>query len=154
MKSNPSNSKDEQQQTKWRPLYWCCLALGLAALWTGCKQEAKVEPKVATDVNPVGSYALVSVDGKNVPCAVKHEGKDGLTVKSGTFIINPDGTCSSKVTFTAPSGTDATREVKATYTQEGGKLTMKWEGAGMTMGTVEGNTFTMNNEGMIFAYRK
>ena len=31
---------------------------------------------------------------------------------------------------------------------------MKWEGAGTTTGTVEGYTFTINTEGMIFAYRK
>jgi hypothetical protein len=47
-----------------------------------------------------------------------------------------------------------TREVKATYTRQGSKLTMQWEGAGMTTGTVEGDMFTMNNEGMVFSYRK
>jgi hypothetical protein len=51
-------------------------------------------------------------------------------------------------------GRDAAIEVKATYTREGPKLTMKWQGAGTTIGTVEGDIFTMNNEGMVFAYRK
>jgi hypothetical protein len=46
------------------------------------------------------------------------------------------------------------REVKATYTRQGTQITMQWEGAGMTMGNVSGNTFTMTNEGMVFAYRK
>ena len=31
---------------------------------------------------------------------------------------------------------------------------MKWQGAGMTIGTVEGDTFTMDNEGMVFVYKK
>ena len=31
---------------------------------------------------------------------------------------------------------------------------MKWQGAGLTTGTVEGNTFTMDNEGMLFVYKK
>ena len=31
---------------------------------------------------------------------------------------------------------------------------MKWEGGGTTMGDVEGNTFTMDNEGRVFAYQK
>ena len=56
--------------------------------------------------------------------------------------------------FSLPSGGNPSREVKATFAQEGSKLTMKWEGAGMTTGTVEGDAFAMNNEGMIFAYRK
>ena len=71
-----------------------------------------------------------------------------------SFVIGADGTCSSKVVFGPPSGSEVTREVKASYTQQGAKLTMKWEGAGTTTGTVEGDTFTMNNEGMIFAYRR
>ena len=115
----------------------------------GCKQDAKV----TADTNPVGTYALVSVDGNQVPCTVSHDGH-ALTVKCGSFIINPDGTCSSKVVFSPPSGSEVTREVKASYTRQGAKLTMKWERAGVTIGTVEGNTFTMNNEGTVFAYRK
>jgi len=31
---------------------------------------------------------------------------------------------------------------------------MQWQGAGVTNGTVEGDTFTMDNEGQIFLYRK
>src|SRR5262249_53593674 len=84
------------------------LSLGLVvAVWAGCKPEAKV----AADTNPVGTYTLVSVDGNRVPCKVQHEGHP-LMVKSGTFIINPDGTCSSKMDFSAPSGVDASRDVK------------------------------------------
>jgi hypothetical protein len=52
------------------------------------------------------------------------------------------------------AGRDAGIQVKATYTQAGSKLTMKWQRAGMTIGSVEGNMFTMNNEGMVLAYRR
>jgi hypothetical protein len=31
---------------------------------------------------------------------------------------------------------------------------MQWEGAGTTLGSINGNTFAMTNEGMVFAYRK
>ena len=31
---------------------------------------------------------------------------------------------------------------------------MTWAGAGTTVGTVEGNTFTMTNEGMVLVYRR
>jgi hypothetical protein len=75
-------------------------------------------------------------------------------VRSGSFTIKADGTCSTKTVFVPPSGTEATREVSATYTKEGSKLTMKWQGAGMTIGTVEGDKFTMDNEGMVFVYKK
>ena len=49
---------------------------------------------------------------------------------------------------------EVAREVSATYTNEGSKLTMQWHGAGTTTGTIEGSTFTMDNEGMLFVYRK
>lgn len=130
-------------------LGWCLLAVSLAFAGAGCKHE----PMVAADINPAGVFTLVSVDGKTVPCSVTHEGVS-VTVKSGVFTISGDGTCSSKINFSVPSNENVTREVKATYTREGTKLTMKWEGAGTSKGNVEGNTFTMDNEGMVFAYKK
>jgi hypothetical protein len=57
-------------------------------------------------------------------------------------------------TFAVPPHPDVHREVNATYTQNGAELTMRWQRAGMTKGRINGNEFTMNNEGMIFFYRK
>lgn len=109
--------------------------------------------KEANEKDVSGVYALVMVNGKKVPAIVSHEGNH-LPVRSGSFTISPDGKCTSKLTFVPPSGAESTMEVKATSTREGPKLKMQWEGAGMTTGTVEGNTFTMENEGMVFVYRK
>ncbi len=128
-------------------LQWCLLILGI--LVGGCQQESNV----ANQSDVAGTYALVTVDGAKVPATVSHEGVN-LLVRSGTFTLNADGTCSSKMAFVPPSGTEATREVSGTYTRDGVKLTMQWKGAGTTVGSIEGNTFTMNNEGMTLAYRK
>ena len=100
-----------------------------------------------------GVYTLVSVNGKPVPADLAHEGV-ALQVRAGTFTIRADGTCGTKTTFVPPGGTELVREVSATYTQSGARLAMQWQGAGKTVGTVEGQTFTMNNEGMLFVYRK
>ena len=139
----------------------CLLAAGM--FLSGCNEPASPPPSApsaasAKAASPkaadfAGVYALVSVNGKNVPTSVSHDGT-GLQVRSGSFTINADGTCGTKTVFVPPSGQEATREVSATYTQDGAKLTMQWKGAGMTVGTVDGNTFTMDNEGMIFVYRK
>lgn len=128
---------------------------GLFALKPPAPFIASSAKKESADtINPGGSYTMVSVDGNPVPCTVNHEGHT-LTVKSGAFIFNADGTCLSRMSFTPPSGVDAVREVKATYAPQGaGQFTMQWEGAGMTQGTLASNTFTMNNEGMIFVYKK
>jgi hypothetical protein len=127
------------------------LALVLLAgmLLAGCKPEAPV----AAGGDIAGVYTLVSVDGNKVPCKVTHEGTS-LQVQSGSFTIKADGTCGTKTAFVPPSGSEVTREVSATYTKDGSKLTMKWQGAGTTTATLEGGTLTMNNEGMLFVYTK
>jgi hypothetical protein len=125
------------------------LALLLLAL-TGCKNATTT---TTTEIHPAGVYTMVSVDGKAVPCRLTHEGV-AMIVKSGSFTINADGTCRSLSTFAVPPHPDINREVKATYTQNGAELTMRWAGAGVTRGQITGNVFTMTNEEMVFSYRK
>ena len=125
------------------------LLLMVGLLLSACSPEAKV----ANGGDPTGVYTLVSVNGNVVPASVSHDGT-ALQVRSGTFIIKADGTCGTKTVFVPPSGSEVAREVSATYTRKGSNLTMQWRGAGTTTGTVEGNTFTMDNEGMVFVYKK
>ncbi len=137
--------------------------LVFCALFCGCKrtQGTPAAPPAATataaeaaaPADIVGTYTLVSINGSPLPYVVTHE-PPGVTVTSGAFTINADGTCVSRIAFTMPSGQATSREVGATWTREGSKLTMAWQGAGTTTGTVEGGTFTMENEGQLFAYRR
>jgi hypothetical protein len=126
-----------------------CFVLAVGLVLSACKKQ-EVDSK---DADPAGVYALISVNGNRVPANVSHEGA-ALQVLSGTFTINADGTCSSRTVFVPPSGTEVAREVTATYTKDGSTLTMQWKGAGTTVGTIQGNTFTMDNEGMVFVYGK
>jgi hypothetical protein len=105
------------------------------------------------DSDFTGAYALVSVNGNPTPTNITHEAAS-LQVRLGVFTINADGTCSTRTVFVPPSGTEIAREVSATYTKDGSKLTMQWKGAGITVGTIQGNIFTMDNEGMQFVYKK
>jgi len=143
----------------------CCILCALAAcvLLSGCRRAETPRPATpapspaAADAAKLpeisGTYMLASINGKTLPFTVTHEGP-GIQVTSGTFTIRPDGTCTSVVAFLMPSGQAQSREVSATYTQDGSKLTMQWQGAGVTICTVEGDTFTMDNEGQLFLYRK
>jgi hypothetical protein len=112
-----------------------------------------VNAEDANDDDPTGVYSLIDVNGDKLPATASHGGVK-IKVHSGIFVINANGTCNSKIVFNLPSGDDFTREVKATYTREGSKLSMQWKGAGKTVGNVEGDRFTMKNEGMVFAYQK
>ena len=130
------------------------LALGLLAVLlllalTGCK---KATTNTAV-IHPVGVYTLVSIDGKSVPCNLTHEDA-AMVVKSGRLTFNADGACRSLSIFSIPPHPDIQREVNATCTQNGAELTLRWNGAGITQGQIHGDTFTMNNEGMIFSYQK
>ena len=116
---------------------------------TGCKQDVNV----TVDRDPIGTYTLISVNSNKVPCSVEHEGV-ALTVKSGAMVFHTNQTCTSISVFTPPSGNDVQRDVEADYQREGSKLTMRWHGAGMTTGTLTGDQFSMDNEGMIFVYQK
>ncbi len=127
----------------------CCLVVAASFFISACQRQ----PTAVNAADPADVYALVSVNGKPVPASVSHSGTT-LLVRSGAFTINADGSCSSKMIFVPPSGTEATREVSAAYTRDGSKLTMRWKGAGKTVGTTDGNSFTMENEGMVLVYRK
>ena len=122
-------------------------AVAVGLVISACQKR----PALATTIDPAGVYTLVSVNGKPVPGSVAHEGAT-LQVRSGTFTINADGTCSSRMIFVSPAGTEADREVSGTFTRSGSKLTMLWKGAGKTVGTLAGNTFMMKNEGMVLVY--
>jgi len=142
---------------------WCILcALAASVLLASCKREETPRPATpapspaAADAAKLpeisGAYTLVSINGKTLPFTVTHEGP-GIQVTSGTFTIRPDGTCTSVVAFLVPSGQAQSRDVSATYTRDGSRLTMQWQGAGVTNGTIEGDTFTMDNEGQLFRPR-
>jgi ketosteroid isomerase-like protein len=116
--------------------------------------RTSVSPAEESKANdPAGFYTLVAVNGSKLPATVSH-GEVEIQVHSGAFTINADGTCSTKTIFGIPSGDKITREVSATYTQAGSRLNMQWQGAGKNSGTVEGVTFTMDNEGMKFMYKR
>lgn len=120
-------------------------AVFLVACQTG------MEAADGTDIS--GIYYLMEVDGSAVPAKVSHDGQ-ALEVNSGIFMISDNKTCFSRTRFVPPDGNEITREVKARYRIKDSRLIMKWENAGTTEGTVEGDIFTMDNHGMIFVYSK
>jgi hypothetical protein len=142
-----SSPKSDNQTCRIAALGLLALLLSLAL--TGCKHS----PRPSANVNPAGVYSLINVDGQSLPCRIKHDGAD-LTIKSGSFTITTNGQCQSVMTFSPPNHADIRHEVSATYTQNGAELTMHWERAGVTKGRINGNQFTMNNEGMVLTYQK
>jgi hypothetical protein len=142
-------NQNTEMKTRLHIVLTGCFVVAAGLVLSACRME----PTSGNRAHAAGVYALVSVDGKPVPASLSHEGAT-IEVRSGTFTINADGTCSSKTVFVPPSGTEVAREVSATYTKNGSTLNMKWKDAGTTVGTIQANNFTMNNEGMVFVYTK
>jgi len=147
-----TTSHSRTRSTKFltpRSVALALLATLTVVILSGCRSNNPT----TTSVDPTGIYQLTEVDGKAVPCETRH-GDTPMTIHSGVFTINADGTCASLMKFSVRGHQEVGREVKATYILTGADLTMKWEGAGTTRGTVEGNTFTMINEGMKLSYQR
>jgi hypothetical protein len=129
------------------------LTAGLVTLLSTCViADTAEQQEEGSQANPAGVYTLVEVNGNKVPTTVSHGAE--MSILSGTFTITADKTCTSKIVLRVPPGEEITKEVKATFTQEGSTLTMEWEGAGINQGTIEGNIFTMDNGGMVFTYKR
>lgn len=112
-----------------------------ALLGDGCTPRGEARPDTALN----GEFRLVAVDGHSVPTALRH-GNVTLQVRAGTFTFVEDGSCVSRIWFTPPTGHETCRETRATFTRVRDRVTMKWEGAGQTTGTLAGDRFTMRNE--------
>ena len=118
-----------------------------------CLLSCQHEVPRADEDDIAGIYYLVSVNETAIPGTVAHDGTP-LELLSGTFVISDDGTCFSRTRFVAPDGQQITREVSADYEVQNSRLSMQWEGAGVTEGTVQGDVFVMDNHGMIFEYTR
>jgi hypothetical protein len=138
-----------EMRRKFNTVFIICFLAVIGLLMLSCAKQ-----EIASDTADfAGDYTLISINGNSIPGNLTHQGME-MSVLSGSFIINSDGTCSSKTVFVPPSGGEVIREVAATYTRDGSKLTMQWEGAGMTVGIIQDGSFVMDNEGMEFLYKK
>ena len=125
-------------------------AAGRATQGSGGRAAAQ-EPASA---DLAGTYNLVTVDGHELPYAITHEGTPGPTVVGGSLTLNKDATFVASFSFGGPNGETMKRDLKGTYVKDGADLDLAWEGAGHTKVTVDGKKLTMNNEGILWAFKK
>jgi len=121
------------------------LSLAVALALAACGGEAD---------DPTGTYDMVSIDGNALPYAPAHQGQKGPEIVSGSLTLNADGAFAFSMGYRLPGGATQSNNLKGTYTMEGSECRLKWEGAGTTPGDWEGDTFSFNNEGMVFAFER
>ena len=100
-----------------------------------------------------GYYQLVSVNDESVPGIVNHRFTQ-LRIHAGDFTIRSDGSCSTRLEFSPPFGGKELRVSHCEYEQEGSQLTMRWLGAGQTVGELAGSSFSTDNQGMEFVFQR
>lgn len=118
-----------------------------------CLPAARAVSGTTQTADHTGTYTLVTIDGNKIPYAPPHKGGGAPQVVSGAITLNGDGTFTSAMSYNLPTGV-ASRQFSGTYTRNGSRFSLQWKGAGTTTATLEGNTFTMDNEGLLFAYEK
>jgi hypothetical protein len=122
------------------------MAMGL------CLPAARAASDTTQASDHQGTYTLATIDGNKLPYAPHHQGR-APEVLAGTIALSADGTFTSAMSYNLPTGA-VTQKFSGTYTRDGSRFSLQWKGAGTTTATLEGGTFTMDNEGMLFAYRK
>jgi hypothetical protein len=100
-----------------------------------------------------GTYVLTTIDGNQLPFNPTGAGR-GPQFRSGAITLQPNGNFKSALTYRMPDGQVATRDSSGSYTREGSSFKLQWNGAGVTTGTLEGSTFTIEDDGLRCVYRK
>ncbi len=134
--------------------------IGLAAALVLC--SASVARAQGAQKSIAGMYQLVTVDGHAIPFTPVHpdappNAGPGPEVLASTMIMRPDGSFVMAMSYRLPPGREPlfrAMPLTGRWTGEGGAYVGNWDGAGRTPLTLSGDTLTMNNEGMLFAYKK
>jgi hypothetical protein len=105
-------------------------------------------------VDPSTTDTLIAVDGHALPYAPCHEGRTGPVVQASTRTLKAGTTFVSTGAYRVPAVRTVTRDFSGTYTRTGAVLTLRWDGASQTTASLDGDAFTMVNEGSRFTHRR
>jgi len=136
--------------------------LALALLPGPYRSEASGEPVGQDQPALPGTYALVSIDGHQLPYMPTPPGRPAdapptPVVVGSTLTIKGDSTFQQIMNFRITwEGTErfGDRNFSGTYLQEGSGYVFQWTNAGQTRVTLRGDTLVLNNEGMLFTYHR
>ena len=104
-----------------------------------------------------GNYTLRTIDGQDLPAVILQVLNDKVEVTAGSLRINSDLTFSSSLTAAATTSgttTSATDTQTGTYTLNGTAITLRFQDASTSTGSITGNTLTVIDEGLSLVYRK
>lgn len=140
-----------------------CMAQTTGQLPTRAPGTATTSAASAAMLTPLaGTYTLSTIDGQLVPFAPIHPGQPansppGPEVLSSTLLVHADGKFIMSMSYRArDAGKERyfDRPFSGSWVPDGAGYLMTWDGAGQTSAKVVADTLAINNEGMLFKYRK
>jgi hypothetical protein len=110
----------------------------------------------------VGSYRLLTIDGHAIPFAPVHpdtpaNALTGPEVIASTMVVRPDGSFIMAMGYRSTAGDTQhfmANPFSGTCAVDGNGYVARWDGAGQTRLTLTHDTLVVQNEGMLFTYRK
>lgn len=125
------------------------LPLLLAAL--ACSDSTSPEP------TPVGTYALVTVDGDPIPFVVAQTGSDKLELTDGRLTLNGDGTCSVSITARRTQDGQTSTNTDGdtcTWTNNNNALTLTYSSGSSDVGSWSGDQISLTSDGHVFLFER
>ena len=131
------------------------LSLALALAIVGCGSDSSSEP---TNASVAGTWTLQSVNGSQLPFTLSNVGSTKIELVSSVVNVTSAGTwTSTSQTRTTINGqaTTSTGTQAGTYTLSGSAVAIRsTDGTTVQAGTVNGNTLTLAQTGLVFVYQK
>ena len=121
------------------------LALGLP----GCR-PADAPTKTA---DHTGTYVLDTINGRKLPFNPLPR-ISTTEFSSGAITLQADGSFVATISHRASDGKVTKRDSSGSYTKEGSSFRLEYTGRGTATATLEGNTFTVNDDDLKLVYRK
>lgn len=115
------------------------VVLALSALACGDDESPS-----GAEIDPVGVYALLSIDGSTLPTPIT---SDGVTVEvvSGQLSIVGNGTCAATIDVRPVGGGDVeTLANTCTWTRSASQLQVTWTNGGTDAATLQGDRLTLD----------
>jgi hypothetical protein len=126
------------------------IALVAAAFTLGCSPTT-------SPLDVIGTYMLKSVSGSPLPYQLPGTGPTRVHVLDDMIILTPSGTYSEvghKIFSTGSTVTVAAPVDAGNFTRRGDVITMESLLIGIWSGTINGNTLTLEQQGLTLVYEK
>lgn len=126
----------------------------ILAIAVACGSDSPTQP---TNASVAGTWTLTSVNGAPLPLVLSQAGADKDELTGDVVTATPTGTYTEVFTYrTTTSGvvsTDSETD-NGTYTISGNSITLSSTVKGSFSGTLNGNTFTLVDQGFVFLFTK